>query len=78
LKIKPSVELSRGDIMYLLHVAGNMIEMTKGKRDEAVYVRLLAHTLRGLCKKIIYRGKDHANYHAVVHYHNAVLVHSLN
>ncbi len=49
--------LTRGDIMYLLHVSGNMLEMTEGKGGEARRVRFIAYCIRRVCRLIIYGRK---------------------
>ena len=47
-------QLTRGDLLYLLHVSGNMLEMTKGKGGEAKRVRLIAYCIRRLCRLVAY------------------------
>jgi hypothetical protein len=49
-----SASLTRGDIMYLLHVSGNLLEMTENKGGEARRIRLIAYCIRRLCKMKIY------------------------
>lgn len=48
--------LSRGDVMYLLHVSGNLLEMTEGKGGAARLIRLIAYRIRQICTQIIYGG----------------------
>lgn len=49
--------LTRGDIMYLLHVSDNMLEMTDGKVGAARRVRLIAYCIRRVCRLIVYGRK---------------------